>query len=318
MQCDHWESYCRQQVLLNSRYRSIGEAKRNFAMWSDCYSQLIRPTENPSVDLGMVDDELEDDTHAEGEHLDEWMVASAMAPNSRVLEDTDLGYREIDLIHNWSQGLLDHPSIHEKKGFINTLRQTVQETHSVSGSDTPLIALSRQQKIAHDLVLGSLRSQSTIRLIIREGSRGKSTLISAVVHSTRELFGNEKSIRIMAPTGVAAFNIGGSTIHHELAIIADKNLSYKKLEAERCRRMQVDFKDTKLIIIDEYSMIGRKMLANIDLRLRDIFSTSEPFGNVSIVYRRGTLSYWCLNSVFASNKFSGSLESRNLNIEKRC
>ncbi|KAI3973355.1 hypothetical protein MKW92_002223, partial [Papaver armeniacum] len=45
----------------------------------------------------------------------------------------------------------------------------------------------------------------------------------------------------------------------------------------------VDFKDTKLIIIDEYSMIGRKMLESIDLRCRDIFAINEPFGNVSIV-----------------------------------
>ncbi|KAI3924838.1 hypothetical protein MKW98_031089 [Papaver atlanticum] len=47
--------------------------------------------------------------------------------------------------------------------------------------------------------------------------------------------------------------------------------------------MQIDFKNTKLIIMDEYSMIGRKMLAYIDLRLRDIFGTKESFGNISIV-----------------------------------
>ncbi|KAI3858903.1 hypothetical protein MKX03_006972 [Papaver bracteatum] len=289
---DNWELYCKQQVLLNSCYRSVQEAKQNFDKWSERYSVLIRPTENPS-----------DDTHAKGEHLDEWMVASAMAPNSRVLEDTDLGYREIDLINNWSQGLLEHPSIHENKRFINTLRQTVQETHSISGSGTSLIALSRQQQVELDLVLESLRSESTIRLIISGGAG-----------TGKELFGDEKYVRIMASTGVAAFNIGGSTIHHELAITADKNLSYKKLEAERCRHMQVDFKETKLIIIDEYSMIGRKMLANIDLRLRDIFSTSEPFGNISVVLSL-TL---CLKNVFALNKFFYSLELRSLDIEKCC
>ncbi|KAI3878691.1 hypothetical protein MKW98_024550, partial [Papaver atlanticum] len=76
----------------------------------------------------------------------------------------------------------------------------------------------------------------------------------------------------------------------------------------------VDLKNTKLIIIDEYSMIGRKMLAYIDLRLRDIFGTKESFGNVSIVISL-TLS---LNNVFVLNKFSGSLELRSQNIEKLC
>ncbi|KAI3909394.1 hypothetical protein MKW98_007918 [Papaver atlanticum] len=172
----------------------------------------------------MVEDELEDETHPKDEHLEEWMVAAAMAPNSRVLEDTDLGLRDIDV------------------------------NHKCGGA-----------------------------------GMGKPNLISAIVHSTRELFSNDESVRIMAPTGVASFNIGGSNVHHEVAIIADRNLSHKKLEAERCRRIHlylnttVDFKDTKMIIIDEYNMIGRQMLANIDLRLRDIFSTNEPFGNVSIV-----------------------------------
>ncbi|KAI3914336.1 hypothetical protein MKW98_014943 [Papaver atlanticum] len=262
------------------------------------YAELIRPTENPSVDLGIVEEEFEDETHPEDERLEEWMQASAMAPNFMALDDTDLGLRNIDTNHFWPRGLLDNPTIHEKIGFVHTLRQAVQDTHD-SGLSTSLPALSRQQQATHDLILDSLRSNSTIRLIISGGAgTGKSTLINAVVRSTRELFSNDYFVRIMAPTGVAAFNIGGSTIHHELGITADKSHSYKKLEAERCRRMQVDFKDTKLIIIDEYNMIGRKMLAYIDLRLRDIFGTKEYFGNISFVISL-TLS---LNNVFALKK----------------
>lgn len=73
-------------------------------MWSECYAELIRPTENLSVNLSMVEDELEDETHPKDEDLEELMVSAAMAPNSRVLEDTDLGLRDIDVNHNWSQG----------------------------------------------------------------------------------------------------------------------------------------------------------------------------------------------------------------------
>lgn len=47
--------------------------------------------------------------------------------------------------------------------------------------------------------------------------------------------------------------------------------------------MQYDLKNTKLIIIDEYSMLGRTMMANIDLRCRDIYSINDLFGSISIV-----------------------------------
>lgn len=33
----------------------------------------------------------------------------------------------------------------------------------------------------------------------------------------------------------------------------------------------------------QYNMVGRKMLANVDLCCQDIFINNEPFGNVSIM-----------------------------------
>lgn len=47
--------------------------------------------------------------------------------------------------------------------------------------------------------------------------------------------------------------------------------------------MQEELKNTKLIIIDEYSVVGRKMVSNVDLRCRDVFSNNEPFGNVRVM-----------------------------------
>ena len=47
--------------------------------------------------------------------------------------------------------------------------------------------------------------------------------------------------------------------------------------------MQDDFKDTKLITIDDYSIVGRGMLATVDHQCRDIFAKNKPFENVSIV-----------------------------------
>ncbi|KAI3973356.1 hypothetical protein MKW92_002224, partial [Papaver armeniacum] len=167
------------------------------------------------------------------------MIAAGMAPNFRQVQDTDLGSRSLDIEHNWSEGLQNYSSIDDDSRFIHTLGQAAQEKSSLAGQNIPLTILSNQQHAALDLILQSLRSHSTIRLIISGGAgTGKSTLINSIVRLTRELFGNDKSVRIMAPTGVATFNIGGATIHHELGITTDKNQSYKKLETERCGRMQ--------------------------------------------------------------------------------
>lgn len=95
--------------------------------------------------------------------------------------------------------------------------------------------------------------------------------------------------------------------------------------------------------MDVCSMIGRKMLANIDLRLRDIFSSSEPFGNVLVVlvgdirqlppvfdtplYAQGgrdlqltgSLSLTlCLSNVSDLIRYSDNLELKNHFLEMRC
>ncbi|XP_026428269.1 ATP-dependent DNA helicase pfh1-like [Papaver somniferum] len=210
-----------------------------------------------------------------------------MAPNVAPVYDIELGARTCDLIQNWSEAWSNYPSIEDGRTFVHILGQAEQEEseeHVLTRLDVPLSSLSPQQKAKHDMVLQSIRKGSTILLIMSGGADiGKSTPINVIVHSTIALFQKIKVVRIMGPTGVAAFNIGGATIHHELALSMEKYQSYKSLDHVQCGHMQKDFKDTKLIVIDEYNMIGRKMFANIDLRCRDIFANNEPFGNVYVV-----------------------------------
>ncbi|KAI3845923.1 hypothetical protein MKX03_029073, partial [Papaver bracteatum] len=73
----------------------------------------------------------------------------------------------------------------------------------------------------------------------------------------------------------------------------------------------VDFSGTKLIIIDEYNMIGKRMLGNIDLRCRDIFAIDEPFENASIVLVGDIRQF---PPVFNSPLFSQGGRDRNLEL----
>jgi predicted GTPase len=50
------------------------------------------------------------------------------------------------------------------------------------------------------------------------GGTGKSVLINTLVTCIRKIFDDNDSVFVTAPTGAAAYNVGGSTIHREFKI----------------------------------------------------------------------------------------------------
>ena len=94
-------------------------------------------------------------------------------------------------------------------------------------------------------------------------------------------------LRVGAPTGNAAFNVDGSTLHSmfQLPIEFEANNPAPKLSGDQLDRLQHDFKGCGLLVIDEKSMISTTRLYQIDCRLREAFPEHalEPFGGLSIV-----------------------------------
>ena len=89
---------------------------------------------------------------------------------------------------------------------------------------------------------------------------------------------------LSARTGKAAFGIGGATLHSLFSLPVNQySGELRPLNNDTLNSLYVKFIDIKLIIIDEISMVGAKMLAFIDARLKQIFKSTQPFGGVSIV-----------------------------------
>ena len=118
-----------------------------------------------------------------------------------------------------------------------------------------------------------------LQLFITGGAgTGKSHLIKTLDASLIKTL-NYKSQRVnslkvlkLAPTGVAASNIDGNTIHSSLGIpVSCQAMQIPKLSNKRRSEMRLKYEDLKVIIIDEISMVSNKLLLHIHQRLLDIF-----------------------------------------------
>jgi ATP-dependent DNA helicase PIF1 len=107
---------------------------------------------------------------------------------------------------------------------------------------------------------------------------GKSTLLEYFKQTSK------KSLAVLAPTGVAALNVDGQTIHSFFLIppniTPDKVLEHK-LSAKRKKLIA----SLDMIIIDEASMLRADLLDCIDVSLRHYRKEeSLPFGGVQMVF----------------------------------
>ena len=103
---------------------------------------------------------------------------------------------------------------------------------------------------------------------------GKTTLIERVLDEN-----NLKKI-VVAPTGVAALNIGGSTINSAFRIGFD---IFPQIQESNDPRFKKLLKKLELLIIDEISMVRAPMLDAISETLKLHRNSSEPFGGIHVL-----------------------------------
>ena len=103
---------------------------------------------------------------------------------------------------------------------------------------------------------------------------GKTTLIERVK--------NESLLKkmVVAPTGVAALNIGGSTINSAFRIGFD---TFPIIQESKDPRFKKLLKNLELLIIDEISMVRAPILDAISETLQIHRNSSKPFGGIHVL-----------------------------------
>ena len=118
--------------------------------------------------------------------------------------------------------------------------------------------------------------------ITGKAGTGKTTLLKEVVSRLKE---ENKVVAVTAPTGVAAHNAEGVTLHSLLRLPLNPyfpGIRIPKLHSLNDEERRV-VRNLDVLIIDEVSMVRCDMMDAADDILRHYRSNNEPFGGVQIV-----------------------------------
>ena len=103
------------------------------------------------------------------------------------------------------------------------------------------------------------------------------TMLQEVLAKLPELGLVRQLIRVAAPTGSAAFNVGfNATTVHRLIKWFNPRLFQELEDPEKLMDLQAYLEHTQILVFDEASMLGRKMMGRIASRMDQAAATENP------------------------------------------
>jgi ATP-dependent exoDNAse (exonuclease V) alpha subunit len=201
----------------------------------------------------------------------------------------DLGSRDLDRIYDWTSHVgrnLTTPKEWDQFKLLNYTEQAVTVNSDLS-------PLNTEQRKLYDIVTAQyveeLAGNGPRPLLLHVdgvAGSGKTFTVLKVCARLQELAQRSRKgnpVLRAAPTGVAAFNIIGKTLHSLFRLAVKQKKS--DLSNATLQSLQALFQDVRFLVIDEKSMIDLKMLSLIDDRLRLIFpgKSDQAFGGLNIL-----------------------------------
>ncbi len=110
---------------------------------------------------------------------------------------------------------------------------------------------------------------------------GKTYLLNQYINYLKN---NHVKVAITASTGIAATHVLGTTIHSWSGIGVKESLSAQDLEKLQLnKRIKRNYKKTKVLIIDEVSMLHYYQLDMLDLIARKMLECDQAFGGIQVI-----------------------------------
>ena len=110
---------------------------------------------------------------------------------------------------------------------------------------------------------------------------GKTYLLNQYIKYLKE---HNVGVAITASTGIAATHLQGMTIHAWSGMGVRDSISNKDMEKILTTpRLKRNYKNTKVLIIDEISMLHKHQLDMVDSIACYVLDNDEPFGGIQVV-----------------------------------
>ena len=141
---------------------------------------------------------------------------------------------------------------------------------NLNQGDNELFNFNELQQKAYESIISGHNT-----CITGSGGTGKSYVIQQIRESIKD------ETIFVAPTGIAAVNIDGATIHSTFKLSTNIHIHTPKIN-ENVRSL-FESKNIKRIVIDEISMVRADVFTAIDMMLRNIRKTREAFGGLQVI-----------------------------------
>ena len=132
--------------------------------------------------------------------------------------------------------------------------------------------MDADQQKAFDLIANT----NTPLFITGKAGTGKSTFIKMIQEKIA------KNFLVLAPTGIAAINVGGQTMHSFFGFPFEVIGPHTQMKVSEEKQILLKHVDT--IIVDEVSMVRCDMVDGMDRYLSTLFHTHMPFGGKQVVF----------------------------------
>ena len=121
--------------------------------------------------------------------------------------------------------------------------------------------------------------------VMGAGGTGKSYLINTICTMIKELTQSNETVKVAAPSGGAAYNIGGCTVHRLLGI--DVGTPWMKMNDKKRKILHDKLKRLLVLIIDERSQLSNEVVGAAESHVRQCAfggnNQSQAWGGIPVI-----------------------------------